>query len=80
MSGSQTGRKNGVWYRMFGPASAAPCFWCAKSLTFREATLDHEPPRSEGGDHFRTVIACRPCNQRRNREAQLRRNEVSQAT
>lgn len=40
------------------------CQYCYKSLSSREATIDHVLPRSHGGvtSWKNTVTACRPCN------------------
>lgn len=50
-----------------------PCRWCREWLALEEATVDHIVPLSDGGtnDRGNLVIACAPCNGRRNTENQL---------
>ena len=40
------------------------CFYCGKSLKFRQITLDHYLPKSKGGtkEVFNLVLSCRKCN------------------
>lgn len=76
--GSRT-LKNSIWHRTHGQALAVPCHWCKVSLTFDEATVDHEPPLAEGGRWTVAVLACWACNQRRAREQQARRNKYVRA-
>lgn len=40
------------------------CFYCRKSLNFRQITLDHYLPKSKGGtkEVFNLVLSCRKCN------------------
>jgi hypothetical protein len=41
----------------------AQCHWCAKSIAYGQATIDHHtPPKAFGGDDSRIVLACKPCN------------------
>lgn len=43
------------------------CQYCARFLTFREATIDHVVPRSRSGKNHWTncVAACKTCNRRK---------------
>lgn len=49
-----------VWKRDQGQ-----CFYCGKSLSWDEKTIDHVIPKSKGGPHrvWNLVLACRTCNQ-----------------
>ncbi|MCF6461556.1 hypothetical protein C3E88_10895 [Clostridium sp. Cult3] len=40
------------------------CFYCGKSLKFRQITLDHYLPKSKGGtkEVFNLVLSCGKCN------------------
>lgn len=40
------------------------CQYCARIVTYKEATIDHVVPRSQGGETSWTnvVVACHPCN------------------
>ena len=59
---NQRRHKNYIWYNTFGSVKRVPCHWCFEMLTFDEATVDHEPALSEGGQLRCAVIACRKCN------------------
>ena len=71
--------KNRLWYETYGPVPQVPCHWCQKLLTFKEATVDHEPPLAKGGHKFQAVIACEKCNQTRGKQLAetLRRERYS---
>lgn len=40
------------------------CFYCNKELTYKQSTLDHIIPRSQGGfaEYNNLVLACFRCN------------------
>lgn len=58
-------RKNGYWFKHFGTAKEAPCYWCNVPMSFDEATIDHEPALAEGGRINQFVLACAKCNHAR---------------
>lgn len=43
------------------------CQYCCEPLTYRDATLDHVLPRSQGGGTTwqNVVVACHPCNRKK---------------
>lgn len=64
------------WHNNVGdPMAVVKCYWCPRLINFYDATIDHEPPLSEGGERSKFVIACDECNQRRGREITMRRNK-----
>lgn len=68
------GLKGRLW--LFAPVvECVPCHWCGVLLTYREATVDHEPALAEGGHPECAVLACHACNQERGRETQERINK-----
>ena len=69
-----SGLKNRAWFYYHGPVLKVPCFWCKVELTFKQATVEHVIPRSEGGtnDVENLAIACGCCNQGRHRLLSLK--------
>lgn len=53
--------------RLYFEMGRTSCCWCKKSLTFRQATIEHLLPRSRGGKNNieNLDIACGPCNGKR---------------
>lgn len=43
------------------------CQYCERTLSYKEATIDHVLPRSQGGTtHWKNVVtACHPCNRKK---------------
>lgn len=43
------------------------CQYCGKKVHYRDSSIDHVKPRSQGGGTFwkNVVIACHPCNRRK---------------
>lgn len=66
--GASKGLKARIWFETFGRVPTVPCHWCQKPLTFKESTLDHEPPLSDGGTWRCCVLACLWCNRRRDKD------------
>ena len=59
MSG-QRRRENYIWFNSHGKVKEVKCHWCQVMLKFRQATVDHIIPRSDGGTNKKRnlVIAC----------------------
>jgi hypothetical protein len=61
-------RRKSLWYKRFGKAAFAPCFYCLSWVTLKTSTLDHRIARAQGGkntwDNFE--IACPFCNEDKN--------------
>lgn len=64
---SNRARRNGIWFRRFGPVEYVQCCWCMVPMTFDEATLEHIVPLAEGGSNedYNLDLACFDCNQER---------------
>jgi len=43
------------------------CHWCSRWMTYREASVDHDPPKAFGGTDNEIVLACVKCNNERSK-------------
>lgn len=68
--------RNHIWFKQHGTVDRAPCHWCRRKFTFNQMTLDHEPPLSQGGKRECAVLACSPCNAKRNKIMQRELNLI----
>ena len=55
-------RKRDMWGS--NKSKRRPCYYCLKSMSYAQATIDHRQPLSKGGDNSRanTVLCCKKCN------------------
>jgi 5-methylcytosine-specific restriction endonuclease McrA len=53
--------------QLFEGRERVPCCFCARELTFEEATLEHIRPKSRGGPTTieNLTLSCEPCNSAR---------------
>lgn len=54
------------------------CFYCKKTLKYRQITLDHFFPKSKGGseDVFNLVLACKFCNRLKGNRIPINYEEI----
>lgn len=62
-AGGVSSRELRIWWR----AQRQVCYWCGATQA-KEYTIDHYVPLARGGKHVigNLVVACRPCNVRKN--------------
>lgn len=65
MGGRQRAARKNQLFEIWGYQGQAPCWWCAKLLIHKTATIEHLMPRALDGSHelINLRLACKECNE-----------------